>query len=86
MERADIIARIDILQMEDEMAPGVKLSAAQEFMDLPPLHRAVMMASVMHLCGVAIDAILHDHPDDAIDICDMLQNMSIRPLRDGTLN
>lgn len=86
MERAEILARIDILRLAEETAPGVKLTALQEFMDLTPLQRAVMIGAVIHLCGAAIDAIIHDNPDDAGTIREVLENLSIEPSGENTLN
>ena len=86
MDRADILARIDIVKLPDEVAPGVKLTALKEFMDLPPVQRAVMIGAVIHLCGAAIEAIISDYPDDAVMIRDVLQNLSIEPSSENTLN
>jgi len=86
MDRADILARIDIVKLPDETAPGVKLTALREFMDLPPVQRAVMIGAVMCLCSEAIDAIVNDHPDDAEMIREVLQDLSIEPSNENTLN
>ena len=86
MDGAEILARIDILRLNSETAPGVKLTALQEFMDMPPLQRAVMMGAVIHLCGAAIDAIISDNPDDAMEIREVLEHLSIEPSGENILN
>ena len=86
MDGAEILARIDILKLSSDTAPGVKLTALQEFMDMPPLQRAVMMGAVIHLCGAAIDAIISDNPDDAMEIREVLEHLSIEPSGENTLN
>lgn len=86
MSRAEILARIDILRLSNDTAPGVKLTALPEFMDMTPLQKAAMIGAVIHLCGAAIDALINDHPDDADIIREMLQNLSIEQQTDNTLN
>jgi hypothetical protein len=79
MDSTEILARIDILRLASEAAPGVKLTAFQEFVDMTPLQRAAMIGAVIHLCGAAIDAIISDNPDDAEIIRAMLEHLSIEP-------
>ena len=86
MDGAEVLARIDILRLGSDMAPGVKLTALQEFMDMTPIQRAVMIGAVIHLCGAAIEAIIKDHPDDAEVIRDVLGNLSIEPSSANKLN
>lgn len=86
MNGAEILARIDILRLTSEAAPGVKLTALQEFMDMTPVQRAVMIGAVVQLCGAAIDAIISDNPDDAEVIREVLDNLSIEPSDKTTLN
>ena len=86
MDGAEILARIDILKLSSDTAPGVKLTALQEFMDMTPMQRAVMMGAVIHLCGAAIDAIINDNPDDAMKIRKVLEHLSIEPSGENTLN
>lgn len=86
MDGAEILARIDILRLNSETAPGVKLTALQEFMDMTPVQRAVMIGAVVQLCGAAIDAIISDNPDDADVIREVLDNLSIEPSDKTTLN
>jgi hypothetical protein len=86
MDGAEILARIDILRLNSETAPGVKLTALQEFMDMTPVQRAVMIGAVVQLCGAAIDAIISDNPDDAEVIREVLDNLSIEPSDKTTLN
>ena len=86
MDGAEILARIDILRLRSDTAPGVKLTALQEFMDMTPMQRAVMMGAVIHLCGAAIDAIISDHPDEAGEIRAVLEHLSIEPSGENTLN
>ena len=86
MDGAEILARIDILKLSSDAAPGVKLTALQEFMDLTPLQRAVMMGAVIHLCGAAIDAIISDNPDEAGEIREVLEHLSIEPSGENTIN
>lgn len=86
MDGAEILARIDILKLSSDAAPGVKLTALQEFMDLTPIQRVVMMGAVIHLCGAAIDAIISDNPDDAGEIRAVLEHLSIEPSGENTIN
>lgn len=86
MDGAEILARIDILRLSSDTAPGVKLTALQEFMDMTPVQRAVMIGAVVQLCGAAIDAIISDNPDDADVIREVLDNLSIEPSDKTTLN
>lgn len=86
MNGAEILARIDILRLNSETAPGVKLTALQEFMDMTPVQRAVMIGAVVQLCGAAINAIISDNPDDAEVIREVLDNLSIEPSDKTTLN
>jgi hypothetical protein len=86
MDHAEILARIDIMRLTQEAAPGVKLTALQEFMDATPLQRAVMLAAAIHLCGAAIDAIVSDNPDDADQIREMLEHISIEPSGENIIN
>lgn len=86
MDSAEILARIDILRLTSEAAPGVKLTALQEFMDLSPMQRAAMIGAVIHLCGAAIEAIISDNPDDAETIREMLEHLSIEPSKENTIN
>lgn len=86
MDGAEILARIDILRLNSETAPGVKLTALQEFMDLSPMQRVVMIGAVIHLCGAAIDAIINDNPDEAKEIREVLEHLSIEPSVENTLN
>lgn len=86
MDGAEILARIDILRLSGDTAPGVKLTALQEFMDMTPVQRAVMIGAVIQLCGAAIDAIISDNPDDAGVIREVLDNLSIEPSSENILN
>lgn len=86
MDSTEILARIDILRLTSEAAPGVKLTALQEFLDMTPLQRAAMIGAVIHLCSAAIDAIISDNPDDAEIIRAMLEHLSIEPSGGGTIN
>lgn len=86
MDGAEILARIDILKLSSDAAPGVKLTALQEFMDMTPMQRAAMMGAVIHLCGAAIDAIISDNPDDAGEIRAVLEHLSIEPSGENTIN
>lgn len=86
MNGPEVLAHIDILRMSNDTAPGVKLTALQEFKDMTPLQRAVMIAAVIHLCGAAIDAIINDHPDEARTIRDVLEHLSIEPLGKNIIN
>ena len=86
MDGAEILARIDILRLSSDTAPGVMLTALQEFMDMTPVQRAVMIGAVVQLCGAAIDAIISDNPDDAEVIREVLDNLSIEPSDKTTLN
>lgn len=86
MNGAEVLARIDILRLGSDMAPGVKLTALQEFMDMTPLQRAVMIGAVIHLCGAAIDAIINDNPNDAGEIREVLDALIIEPSGENTIN
>lgn len=86
MDGAEILARIDILRLGNETASGVKLTALQEFMDMAPLQRAVMMGAVIRLCGAAIDAIIIDNPDEAGEIREVLEHLRIEPSGENTIN
>lgn len=86
MDRAEILARIDILRLEKGSTPGVKLTALQEFLDMSPVHRAVMISAVIHLCGAALEAIINDNPDDADEIHKVLGQMSIEPSEHNIIN
>jgi hypothetical protein len=86
MDQSEILARFDILKLSKDVAPGVRLTAFQDFMDMPPLQRAIMIGAVVHLCFTAIDAIMRDHPDDADDIGEVLASLSIEPSNEGTIN
>lgn len=59
--------------------PGVKLSAGDDFLDVSPLARVTLLIAAVQLCGAAIVAICEDNPDDAIDIEEMMDCMSIIP-------
>lgn len=86
MDGAEVLARIDILRLGRDMAPGVKLTALNAFMDLPPLQRAIMIGAVIHLCGAAIDAIISDNPDDAGEIREVLDALIIEPSGENVIN
>ena len=86
MDGAEVLARIDILRLGSDMVPGVKLTALQEFMDMTPLQRAVMIGAVIHLCGAAIDAIISDNPDDAGEIREVLDALIIEPSGENVIN
>lgn len=86
MDGAEILARIDILRLSSDTVPGVKLTALQEFMDLSPMQRAMMIGAVIHLCGAAIDAIISDNPDEAGEIRAVLEHLSIEPSGENIIN
>ena len=86
MDGSQILAKIEIMRLTEEAAPGVKLTALQEFMDMTPIQRAVMIGAAIHLCGAAIEAIINDAPDDADAIRSALSNMSLEPSGENTIN
>lgn len=86
MDGAEVLARIDILRLGSDMVPGVKLTALQEFMDMTPLQRAVMIGAVIHLCGAAIDAIISDNPNYAGEIREVLDALIIEPSGENVIN
>lgn len=59
--------------------PGVKISAEPDFLDMSPLARVTLLIAAVHLCGAAIVAICEDNPDEAMDIEEMMDCMSIIP-------
>lgn len=58
-------------------SPGVQLRSEQAFMDLKPIDRATLLNAALHLCVAAINAIADDHPEEADEIMDRLEEMSI---------
>lgn len=64
----------------DNGNPGVQLHTEKAFMALEPIERATMLNAALHLCVAAINAITEDHPDDADDIMDRLEEMSIEAM------
>ena len=66
--------------MLDGGNPGVQLHTEKAFMDLKPIDRATLLNAALHLCVAAINAIAEDHPDDADDIMDRLEEMSIEAM------
>jgi hypothetical protein len=62
--------------------PGVQLEAEEDFMELEPLERATLLNAAVHLCVAAINAIADDYPEDAEDIMERLEEMSIAPSRE----
>lgn len=65
--------------MLDNGAPGVQLHSDKAFMELEPIERATLLNAALHLCVAAINAIADDHPEDAEEIMDRLEEMSISP-------
>lgn len=65
--------------MLDNGSPGVQLHSEQAFMKLEPIERATLLNAALHLCVAAINAIAEDHPEDAEEIMDRLEEMSISP-------
>lgn len=65
------------LMQTNEGKPGVKIEAEPAFMDLEPIERATLMNAALHLCVMAINAILDDNPDDADEIMERLGDMGI---------
>ena len=61
----------------DNGSPGVQLRSEQKFMDLKPIDRATLLNAALHLCVAAINAIADDHPEEADEIMDRLEEMSI---------
>lgn len=62
-------------------APGVKLEASSEFMELEPIERATLLNAALQLCAAAINAVIDDNPDDAEDIMDRIGAMEIEANR-----
>lgn len=63
--------------MLDNGNPGVQLHTEKAFMALEPIERATLLNAALHLCVAAINAIADDHPDEAEEIMDRLEEMSI---------
>ena len=76
MDKDQIIAHIDIMSIMGG-GTGVRLTSGDEFKNLPPVARAVLMAAAIQLCGLAIEAILEDHPEDQEEIRGILSAVSI---------
>lgn len=72
------VAVIRMMMMPDG-SPGVQLKAEDGFMDLEPIDRATLLNAALHLCVAAINAIADDNPDEADEIMDRLESMSIHP-------
>lgn len=86
MSRSEVLARIDILRLKGGDVPGVKLTALEEFMDMPPVQKAVMISAVMQLCSAIIEAIMEDSPDDADEIREVLTCLSIEREEEASIN
>ena len=64
---------------------GVRISAADAFLDLTSVERVALLVASIQLCGAAISAIITDNPDDEEDIKELLNVLSIHP-EDQALN
>ncbi len=84
MKTPDVIATLEILQLALGQ-PGVRLCASDEFLDIPPPYRAVLLAAVIQVCEAAIEAICQDHPDDEDEIRETLSAVMVEPST-GRLN
>ncbi len=84
MDHPEVIARIEILKLPSGL-PGVRLSALDDFMEIPPVERAILMAAVIQLCGAAIEAIYEDHPEEQNEIRRGLDAVMIEP-KQNTIN
>ena len=71
-----VIASIDMISLSDSQT-GVKLNTSDAFMDMPPCHRAVLIAAVMQLCAAAIEAIMNDYPDERDEIRSHLDALTL---------
>ena len=78
MDNPEIIARVEILKLQSGQQ-GVRLSALNDFMILPPIQRALLLAAAIQLCGAAIEAIYEDYPDDQDEIRDGINAVMIEP-------
>lgn len=63
----------------DNGLPGVALSASDEFLSLTPIERVSLLIAVVQLCGTAMAAIAVDHPEDELDIKELMEMVAIQP-------
>lgn len=78
LKKPDVVATIEVLKLSSGQ-PGVRLSASEEFMEVSPVDRAILIAAVIQVCGAAIEAICHDHPNDQDEIREKLSAVMIEP-------
>ena len=78
MDQTEIIASINIMLLPGGQT-GVQLNAQSGFMEMSPVHRAVLVASVIQLCAAAIEAIIEDHPEDRDEIRHHLNALTLEP-------
>lgn len=78
LKKPDVVATIEILRFQSGQ-PGVRLCASDEFMDVSPVDRAILIAAAIQVCGAAIEAICQDYPNDQDEIREKLSAVMIEP-------
>jgi len=78
------VASVQML-ITDKDNPGVRISASDEFMEMPAVQRVSLLVAAVQLCGAAIGAIVGDNPDEEIEIRELLEAVAIQP-EDQALN
>lgn len=78
------IASVDML-VEKTGKLGVQISASDDFDRLPPVDRIGLLVAAIQLCGLGVNAIMKDNPDDEAEISELLHRLSIDPL-DRSMN
>lgn len=71
-------ARVNLL-LNTDGTPCVQFESSERFASMEPLEKVTMVNAALQICGMIIQALMADHPDEADAMAARLDAMSLYP-------